>query len=116
MKKLMAEDCLSTTAPEGEAVLAAHDLCVHAGKNVILRSVSFEVHPRQVFGIIGPSGAGKSTLIRLLIKEEMPTSGKIIVGSIDYDTIDKTNIPHLRRRAISVLISFLIRLIARRPR
>ncbi len=48
--------------------------------------------------MVGSSGAGKSTLIRLLIKEEMPTSGKIIVGSVDYDTIDKANIPYLRRR------------------
>ena len=37
-------------------------------------------------------------MIRLLIKEELPTAGKIIVGSVDYDTIDKANIPYLRRR------------------
>ncbi len=71
---------------------------MYPNKTVALSGVSLHINPKEFVTIVGSSGAGKSTLIRLLIKEEVPTSGKIIVGSIDYDTIDKANIPHLRRR------------------
>ncbi len=71
---------------------------MYPNKTVALSGISLHINPKEFVTIVGASGAGKSTLIRLLIKEELPTSGKIIVGSIDYDTIDKSNIPHLRRR------------------
>ena len=48
--------------------------------------------------MVGESGAGKSTLIRLLIREERPTSGKIVVGGVDYETLKYRDVPHLRRR------------------
>lgn len=71
---------------------------MYPNKTVALSGVSLHIQPKEFVTVVGSSGAGKSTLIRLLIKEESPTSGKIIVGSIDYDTIGKTSIPHLRRR------------------
>jgi cell division transport system ATP-binding protein len=71
---------------------------IYPNKTVALSGVSLHINPKEFVTVVGSSGAGKSTLIRLLIKEEMPTSGKIIVGSVDYDTIDKANIPYLRRR------------------
>ncbi len=48
--------------------------------------------------MVGESGAGKSTLIRLMIREEKPSSGKIIVGGIDYEGLKRRDIPRLRRR------------------
>jgi cell division transport system ATP-binding protein len=48
--------------------------------------------------IIGKSGAGKSTLLKLLTREERQTSGKIIVGGIDYDKLRDRDIPLLRRK------------------
>ena len=71
---------------------------MYPNKTVALSGVSLHINPKEFVTIVGASGAGKSTLIRLLLKEEVPTSGTIIVGSIDSDTIDKANIPHLRRR------------------
>ncbi len=47
---------------------------------------------------MGPSGAGKSTLIKLLIREETHSSGKIIVGGVDYDNLKRRDIPKLRRK------------------
>ena len=48
--------------------------------------------------LVGTSGAGKSTLLKLLTREEKPTSGKIVVGGIDYDKLSDKDIPLLRRR------------------
>lgn len=56
------------------------------------------IEPKEFVSIVGPSGAGKSTLVKLLIREEPHTSGKIIVGGVDYDTLKKRDVPYLRRR------------------
>jgi len=63
-----------------------------------LDKVTLAVDAREFAIIVGASGAGKSTLLRLLTREEKPNSGKIIVGGIDYDTLDDRDIPLLRRK------------------
>lgn len=60
--------------------------------------VSLFIEPREFVILVGTSGAGKSTLLRLLTREEKPTSGKIVVGGIDYDTLKDNHIPMLRRK------------------
>ena len=52
-----------------------------------LNRVSLHIEPKEFVIIVGTSGAGKSTLLKLLTREEKPTSGKIVVGGIDYDTL-----------------------------
>ena len=56
------------------------------------------VEPKEFVIVVGQSGAGKTTLLRLLTREEKPTSGKIIVGGIDYDKLKDREIPLLRRK------------------
>src|SRR5487761_1183027 len=63
-----------------------------------LERVSLHVEPREFVIVVGQSGAGKTTLLRLLTREEKPTSGKIIVGGIDYDKLKDKDIPLLRRK------------------
>jgi len=48
--------------------------------------------------VVGASGAGKSTLLKLLTREEKPSSGKIIVGGVDYERLKDRDIPLLRRK------------------
>lgn len=66
--------------------------------NTALDRISLHVEPKEFVIIIGKSGAGKSTLLKLLTREERPTSGKIIVGGIDYDKLKDRDIPLLRRK------------------
>ena len=63
-----------------------------------LNRISLHVEPNEFVIIVGTSGAGKSTLLKLLTREEKPTSGKIVVGGIDYDTLKDKHIPLLRRK------------------
>jgi cell division transport system ATP-binding protein len=63
-----------------------------------LERVSLHVEPKEFVIIVGPSGAGKSTLFKLLTREEKPTSGKIIVGGMDYETLKDKDVPLLRRK------------------
>ncbi len=63
-----------------------------------LDRISIHVEPKEFVIVIGQSGAGKSTLLKLLTREERPTSGKIIVGGIDYDKLKDRDIPTLRRK------------------
>ncbi len=65
---------------------------------VALERINLHVEPKEFVIVVGPSGAGKSTLLKLLTREERPTSGKIIVGGIDYERLKDHNIPQLRRR------------------
>jgi len=63
-----------------------------------LDRVSLHVEPKEFVIIVGASGAGKSTLFKLLTREEKPTSGKIIIGGMDYDKLKDKDIPLLRRK------------------
>lgn len=63
-----------------------------------LNRVTLHIEPREFAIIVGTSGAGKSTLLKLLTCEEKPTSGKIVVGGIDYDELKQGQIPLLRRK------------------
>lgn len=53
----------------------------------VLRDVSLEVKPGEIFVIMGPSGAGKSVLLKHIAGLEAPDSGRVLIG--EYDTADR---------------------------
>lgn len=71
---------------------------IYNKRGVALERVSLHVEPKEFVIVVGHSGAGKSTLLKLLTREEKPTSGKIVVGGIDYETLKDKEIPLLRRK------------------
>lgn len=62
-----------------------------------LSSVSLSIDKGEFVFLVGPSGAGKSTLIKLLLKEENPTSGTIYLNGTDITSVKNRKIPYIRR-------------------
>jgi len=48
--------------------------------------------------VVGESGAGKTTLVKMLIREEFPTTGQVLFEEIDVHTLEGDEISNLRRR------------------
>ena len=68
------------------------------GKIIALTDVSFEIEPGEFIFITGPSGAGKTTLLRLILKEIVPSEGKIEIDKQDLTGLSPKKIPELRRK------------------
>ena len=62
-----------------------------------LKSVDLDILSGEFVFIIGKSGAGKSTLMKMLYKEETPSSGTVIIGGINVTNIPPDKVPNLRR-------------------
>lgn len=63
-----------------------------------LKEINLEITPGEFVSIVGQSGTGKTTLIKLMIAEEIPTEGKIIIGGWDITNIKDREVPFLRRQ------------------
>jgi cell division transport system ATP-binding protein len=65
---------------------------------VALEDVCFEIDQGEFCFITGPSGAGKSTIVKLLIKDELPTSGSIFYEDIEVPRIPRKMLPSYRQK------------------
>ncbi len=73
---------VSKVYPNGIEALSNIDLCI--GKE-------------EFVFIVGPTGSGKSTLLKLLYREEIATSGQVILDRVNLSEIKQNQIPYLRR-------------------
>ena len=60
--------------------LVVRDLFKKFGDEEVLKGVSFEVKPGEIFVLMGPSGSGKSVLLKHLIGLEEPDAGEILIN------------------------------------
>lgn len=67
---------------------------------VALKNVSFQIRAngKEFVSIVGKSGAGKTTLIKLLLREEEPTSGKIIYSGKNISEIKNKDLSSFRQK------------------
>ncbi len=63
-----------------------------------LHNINLKVDKGEFVFIVGSSGAGKSTFLKLIMCEERPNSGQIIVDDVDVSRLRKGKIPYIRRR------------------
>ncbi len=63
-----------------------------------LEDVSFRIDPGEFCFVVGPSGAGKSTIMKLLIREEVPTSGSIFFNEIEVPKLNRRLLPAYRQK------------------
>ncbi|PAQ13638.1 cell division ATP-binding protein FtsE [Bacillaceae bacterium SAOS 7] len=56
--------------------------------------------------VVGPSGAGKSTFIKMMYREERPTSGKIVVNGMNLSVLKESSVPYFRRQVGVVFQDF----------
>jgi len=69
----------------------------YPGGQRALDDVSFVVERGEFAFLTGPSGAGKTTLLRLIFRQEVPTSGQILVNGRNVASLPRRKIPFLRR-------------------
>src|SRR3989344_1447719 len=68
------------------------------GSSFALDDISMEIKQGEFVFIVGPSGAGKSTLLRILTKEVVPSSGKVMLGTQDITKLKNNDVPAFRRK------------------
>ena len=79
---------------------------IYKGDVVALRDVTAEVQKGEFVFLVGPSGSGKSTFLRLLLREERATEGRIVVAGRDISQLSHWKVPYLRRNIGSVFQDF----------
>jgi cell division transport system ATP-binding protein len=88
-------------------MIVLHQVCKCYPNGVqALTDVNLQIPERDFVFLVGPSGAGKSTFIRLLIREELPTSGRVFVDGQDLARLKRRDIPHLRRKVSVIFQDF----------
>jgi len=65
---------------------------------VALEDINLKIEDGEFVFVVGPSGAGKSTLLKLITRETLPTTGRVLFGSEDIAKLPAKRVPVLRRR------------------
>jgi cell division transport system ATP-binding protein len=63
-----------------------------------LKNVNLHIRPGEFVSVVGQSGTGKTTFCKLLIAEERPTKGQIVIGGWDISGIRQSEVSLLRRQ------------------
>jgi cell division transport system ATP-binding protein len=80
-------------------VLVLHDVTKqYPNGKLALREVDLVIPEGDFVFLVGPSGAGKSTLIKLLIRDELPTRGEVVLDGQDLAHLARRQVPRMRRK------------------
>lgn len=70
---------------------------IYDNGTVALKNVNLSIKKGEFVFIVGASGAGKSTFLKLIMHEETPTEGEVIVNDRKLSVLKKREVPYLRR-------------------
>jgi cell division transport system ATP-binding protein len=73
---------------------------------VALQDVNCEISKGEFVFLVGPSGSGKSTFVKLMLKEEEPTHGRIFVAGKEIGRLPPWRVPYMRRNIGCVFQDF----------
>lgn len=73
---------------------------------IALYDINMQIHKGEFVFLVGSSGAGKSTLIKLILKEEGITRGKLFLDGMDITRVPNRRIPYIRRKVGVVFQDF----------
>ena len=71
-----------------------------------LQDISLDIQPGEFVFLVGASGSGKSTFLRLILREEKATTGRVIVTGRDVGKLSRWKVPQLRRGMGAVFQDF----------
>ena len=71
---------------------------VYPGGNTALENVNLHIDKGEFVFVLGHSGAGKSTFLKLILREEKATSGRVLIDGKDLGRMKEREVPYLRRR------------------
>ena len=75
----------------GDRVVDAVNLGKSYGERVIFENVNFKLPAGGIVGIIGPNGSGKTTLLRMLMGQEQPDTGQLVIGeTVELGYVDQS--------------------------
>jgi cell division transport system ATP-binding protein len=78
----------------------------YKGDVVALKELSLEILKGEFVFLVGPSGSGKSTFLKLLLRDEVATEGRVLVAGRDIGRLASWKIPQLRRNIGCVFQDF----------
>jgi cell division transport system ATP-binding protein len=67
------------------------------GDVTALSEIDLEIRRGEFVFVTGSSGAGKSSLLRLLLRQDVPSAGRILIGDVDIGALQRSKVPRLRR-------------------
>ena len=78
----------------------------YKGDVVAIRDLSLEIAKGEFVFLVGPSGSGKSTFLKLLLRDEVATAGRVLVAGRDIGRLGSWKVPSLRRNIGCVFQDF----------
>ena len=75
----------------GDVVVRAREVDKSYGDILLYEDLTFDVPPGAIVGVIGPNGAGKTTLFRMIVGQEKPDGGELVVGgTVELAYVDQS--------------------------
>lgn len=78
----------------------------YSDNSLALHDVNFTIKPKEFISIVGHSGAGKTTLLKMILAEERPSEGAVLIENVDIHALKPKDLNRLRRKIGAVFQDF----------